>query len=85
MEGKWGDADYLLKNLVARFPDYAKAYYYMGVLRMKQKRYEEALEFFTKTINLDNRIQEAHNNIASINKILESKKGTSLQEHSPRP
>ncbi len=85
MEGKWGDADYLLKKLVARFPDHAKAYYYMGVLRIKQKRYEEALELFTKTIDLDNRIQEAHNNIASINKILESKKGASLQEHFPRP
>jgi len=35
-----------------------KSHYYMGVLRMKQKRYEEALELFTKTIDLDNRIQE---------------------------
>ncbi len=55
MQGDDVQSLYLLNLLLQRFPNYHKAYYAMGIIYYKTKKYLDAFEYFNKAFCLDSK------------------------------
>ena len=59
-------------------PQDAIPYGYLGNIKMQQKHYKKAIEFYTKSIEMDGKLAEAYYNRASCKINLKDKKGACL-------
>jgi tetratricopeptide (TPR) repeat protein len=63
MQGSLGQAEQELRAVTQRHPGYALAWYNLGNVLQEQERHEESLETFSRAIQLDSALAEAHNNL----------------------
>lgn len=63
MQGSLGQAEQELRAVTQRHPGYALAWYNLGNVFQEQERHEESLENFSRAIQLDPALPDAHNNL----------------------
>jgi Flp pilus assembly protein TadD len=66
MEGKFAEAETLLRRLVDRFPDNALVWFNLGNVLRDRKRPEEAIESYGKALALDPQLIDARNNLGGV-------------------
>jgi len=62
--GEWAKARAALEQVIARVPDYAPAYNYLGAVAGRTGKPSEAIRFYEQAIKLDPRFAPAWNNLA---------------------
>lgn len=80
--GRFGEAETLLKELCAAYPDNINLLSEMGAVLIEHEKYEEAVECFNKILFLDPFNEAAK---GSLNKIDQLKKGPPLPSTPPPP
>jgi chromosome segregation ATPase/Flp pilus assembly protein TadD len=76
--GKLDEAEGYLKRARAKNPSYAPAHFHQGVLFYRRAKYDEALESFGQTVQLDSRNADAHNYLG----LIASRKGWTTRAES---
>jgi len=61
---EWAQAGAVLEQVIARVPDYAPAYNYLGAVAARTGRPSEAIRFYEEAIKFDPRFAPAWNNLA---------------------
>jgi len=51
-------------------PDFVQAYNKLGIILLRQRKYDKAKVFFSKAIEIDPDYSEAHKNLEKLNRIL---------------
>jgi len=66
MQGKFSDAEILLRKLTGRYSQHALAWFNLGNVVRDQGRFEEALACYRRSLELDPQFTDAHNNLADM-------------------
>lgn len=68
--GDWESADTWLQQAVSQEPDWSRPYFWLGQLRLDQKREAEAVEYFRKAILLNPKSTSARKELARAEQLL---------------
>lgn len=64
--GNYETADEILMEVMSREPSHAPAFLYSGVIAMKRRRWDQALEFLNRSLTLDPSLVEAYKQRAGL-------------------
>ena len=75
MAGNFDEAAHYYRRIIALNPKDARAYYYLGILHIFQKRIGEAISCFKEAVKLNPEFYESHYNLAVASGIIGDREG----------